>query len=305
VVGAQGKAVTGVRITDRTAGCDRTLAADLVVDATGRGSATPRWLKELGHQAPDEDEVNVDVGYATRLHARDPNAANASTWYFVSPTPPHDRRGGVAFPIEGDRWLVMLSGMAGDHPPADADGFADFARSLASPDINNAIDHNAPMSDIVLHKFPSSRRRRYDRLDTNPAGLVVVGDAFASFNPIYGQGMTSAALQVDALSALLADGHTPATLPKPYYLAATKVIDRMWRLAVGEDFRYQETTGHKALGTDLVNAYVTRIHHATHHDEVVGLAFLRVMHMLDPPSTLFHPRIARRVLARSVRGWLA
>jgi 2-polyprenyl-6-methoxyphenol hydroxylase-like FAD-dependent oxidoreductase len=190
----------------------------------------------------------------------------------------------------------MLSGIAGDHPPGDEAGFVGFARSLAAPDVAAVIARSESASEIAVHKFPSSRRRRFERLARVPSGFVVLGDGFASFNPMYGQGMTSAALQVAALTGLLADGHTPTTVVRPYYRAASKIIDRFWQLAAGEDFRFRETSGHKAFGTDLLNAYGTRVHRASHRDQAVCLAFLKVMHMLAPPTTLFHPRIVLSVL---------
>lgn len=289
-------AVRGLQVSRRDRGVQETLPADLVVDATGRGSRTPRWLDALGFPSPDEERVEVGVGYATRIYERDPNEADTKRWSLITPTPPHEKRGGGAVSIEGDRRLVGLYGMAGDHPPADEDGFRAFARSLPVRDVHDLIESARPVTNIVSHKFPASLRRRYERVGRFPGGFVVAGDALASFNPVYAQGMTSAALQVEALTALLSRGVPLDRLSRPYFRAAASVVDRLWRLAVGEDFRYPETVGRKRPGTDLLNAYVLRVHRATHHDPVVCRAFLRVMHVIEPPSSLLRPDIVARVV---------
>jgi hypothetical protein len=126
----------------------------------------------------------------------------------------------------------------------------------------------------------------------------VLGDAISSFNPTYGQGMTSAALQVAELDDLLAKRPTTDGIAPAFFKQAAKVIDIPWQLAVGEDFRFSETIGPKPTGIDFINLYGSRVQRATLHDEVVGEAFLKVMSLTAPPASLFHPRILWRVLRR-------
>jgi flavin-dependent dehydrogenase len=289
--------VSGVEIDDRAqAGGPVQLYADLVVDATGRGSSSPKWLAEMGYTPPQETEIKVGVGYATRIYRRNPDDLIGADLVMISPQPPHDKRGGFMFPIEQDRWIVSLGCWSGDYPPTDEAGYLEYARSLAAPDIYNLISRLEPLSDIVPYRFPSSLRRHYEKLTRFPRGYLVAGDAICSFNPVYGQGMTSAAMQARALDSLLRTQPDPATLAHAFFKQATKVVDIPWQLAVGEDFRYPDTIGPKAPGTDLINRYVTRVHQATHHDPVVYGAFLQVMNLLKPPTSLFHPKIVWRVL---------
>jgi 2-polyprenyl-6-methoxyphenol hydroxylase-like FAD-dependent oxidoreductase len=289
--------VAGVRISRRQQGRQMDiLQADLVVDASGRGSATPKWLATLGYPKPEEREVRVDVGYATRIYRRRPGDLTGAELLMVIGTPPQGKRGGMAFPIEDNRWIVTLAGIHGDHCPADDAAFNAFARSLPAPDLYNLIARLEPLSEIILHKFPASLRRHYEKLRRFPDGYLVMGDAICSFNPIYGQGMTSAAMQAQLLARLLAQGATVATLWRDFFKQCAHIIDIPWSLAVGEDFRYPETQGVKAPGTDLINSYVARVHQATHHDPVVYSQFLRVMNLMAPPTSLFKPQIMRRVL---------
>ncbi|MDJ0756440.1 MAG: FAD-binding protein [Ardenticatenaceae bacterium] len=290
-----GQKITGVEIQNRVGErSTETIQANLTVDCTGRGSRSPQWLKELGYSPPEEKVVRVDVGYATRLYRRDP--AHRSEWILITPEAPQETRFGGLFPIEGDRWICSMGGWAGDHCPIDDEGFLAYARSLPAPDVYNVIRRAEPLSDIVPHKFPFGRLRHYERLNKFPAGYLVLGDAISSFNPTYGQGMTAAALQAAELDDLLTQGENLDRLAPKFFKRAARVLTIPWRMAVGQDFKYPATTGPKPAGTDLLNRYVTRVHKATLHDEVVGRAFLKVMNLIASPRSLFHPRILWRVL---------
>jgi 2-polyprenyl-6-methoxyphenol hydroxylase-like FAD-dependent oxidoreductase len=167
---------------------------------------------------------------------------------------------------------------------------------LPFSDIYDIISQSQPLSDIVPFKFPASLRRHYERLNRFPAGYLVLGDAICSFNPTYGQGMTVAALEVAELDRLLTENLSPDRLASTFFQRVAKIIDIPWQLAVGEDFRFPQTTGPKPPGTDLINWYVARVHRATLHDRVVGEALFKVGNLMASPSSLFHPRILWHVL---------
>lgn len=296
VTAVSGDQVAGVQIEDRASGQQEVLNASLVVDCTGRGSRSAQWLKEMGYQPAPESEVRVDVGYATRVYRRNSADPRGQDWILYTPEAPRENRFGGLFPIEGDRWICSMGGWHGDHAPVDEAAFLEFARSLPLPDIYNIISQAEPISDIVPHKFPHSLRRHYEKLAHFPAGYLVLGDAISSFNPTYGQGMTSASLQAAELDALLTSRPSLDGLAQAFFKRAARVIDIPWQLSVGEDFRFPRTTGTKPPGTDFINRYVAKVHQATLHDEVVGEAFFKVMNLMAPPTSLFQPRIVWRVL---------
>ena len=187
----------------RSGSTEERMRADLVVDATGRGSRAPRWLRELGYDAPEETVVSAFLGYASRLY-RVPGGF-ASDWKgaYVQVAPPAHTRGGIMLPVEGGRWLVTLIGGGRDYPPADDEGFLEFARSLTSPVIYDAIKGAEPLTPVRTHRATENRRRHYERLKRQPDNFIVTGDAACAFNPVYGQGMTAAALGALALDESL------------------------------------------------------------------------------------------------------
>jgi 2-polyprenyl-6-methoxyphenol hydroxylase-like FAD-dependent oxidoreductase len=286
-----GDDVTGVAYRDG-AGDEQTLDADLVVDATGRTSRTPSWLEDHGYPSPPVDGVEVDVTYST-INVERP--ADDRRLYFVPPDPPRTR-GGITMPIEGNEWEVILQGIHGDDAPTDRDGFVDFARSLPAAELGHIVDEHEWRSDEIHHyPFPASRRRRYEELDRFPDGLVVTGDAIASFNPVYGQGMSVGALDALLLHHAIADGGLD-DLALRFFDRAEPVLDQVWNLAVGGDFEFPETTGPKPRGTDLFNRYGGRLTRRAHSDGTLTDAFYRVIRLERPATSLLRPAVVWRVL---------
>jgi 2-polyprenyl-6-methoxyphenol hydroxylase-like FAD-dependent oxidoreductase len=145
--------------------------------------------------------------------------------------------------------------------------------------------------------MPTSRRHRYEKSKRHPVGFIALGDAICSFNPIYGQGMSSAVLQAVALGETLrAD---TVRIERAFYNRAAKVIENPWRIAVGADFAYPECSGPKPIGTDLVNRYMARVLLAARVSPEVNSAMILVQNLLAPPSMLFKPAMVRKVLRAS------
>jgi 2-polyprenyl-6-methoxyphenol hydroxylase-like FAD-dependent oxidoreductase len=285
--------VTGIRLaTHRAAASTRTLPADLVMDATGRGSRTPRWLAELDYPTPTEDRLDIGLGYASRTYRLRPGALGADHGIVTGATPSVPR-GGVLAAIEGDRYILTLSGILGDYPPIDPAEFEAFAATLVFPDITQALQGAQPLDDPVAIRFPASVRRRYERLRRFPQQLLVTGDAVCSFNPVYGQGMTVAALDALALRSLLAGD---ASQPRRYFQAIARLIDVAWDMAVGGDLAFPQVPGPRPAKVRLVNAYLARLQAAAASDASLATAFIRVVGMLDRPETLLRLDRVIRVL---------
>jgi 2-polyprenyl-6-methoxyphenol hydroxylase-like FAD-dependent oxidoreductase len=288
--------VTGVVVQRAGQAASETFWSDLVVDAAGRGSRGGAWIEALGYERAPEEEIRIGVGYTSRLLRRRADDLPGAKCAIIAATPPNERRIGVLFPIEGDRWMVTLGGWLGDHAPADPDGFLEFARSLPVSDVYDVMKNAEAVSEFAVYKFPSNLRRRYERVRQVPDGYLVTGDALCSFNPIYGQGMTVAALEAMTLGACLrGDRASFVGLPGRFYRRVSKVIDVAWQSAAGADFAYPSVDGVKAPGTDLINSYVHRVQRAMLRDTAVFRAFLDVMNLTKAPTSLFRPRILWRV----------
>jgi 2-polyprenyl-6-methoxyphenol hydroxylase-like FAD-dependent oxidoreductase len=298
-----GRRVTGARVLRRADGsAEELLGADLVVDATGRGSRTPTWLEALGYPRPPKEQVRIGLGYATRIYRQRRGALGGDLAILQAATPQHPRTGALQV-LEGGRWLLTLGGILGDHPPTDPDGFLDFARSLRFPDIYETVRDAEPLDDPVSFRFPASVRHRYERLDRFPDGLLVVGDAVASFNPIYGQGMSVAALEALALRRHLERGIAPQ--PRRFLHDLARVVDVPWDMAAGGDLVFPGVQGRRTLKVRLVSGYLARLHAAAAHDASLASAFVRVAGLIARPESLLHPDVAVRVLRASlgpVRG---
>lgn len=292
--------VNGVRILSGTEdGGEEIMPADLVVDASGRGSRSPVWLEELGYSRPAEQSIGIRMVYVTQHYRREPRHFDGGPGVLVGSVPPGLPRGGAMIAQEGGRWIVSLAGALGEEPPLDVEGFVAFAATLAAPDIAEVLRDAQPLDEPVRARFPASVRRRYEHLQTFPEGYLVVGDAISSFNPVYGQGMAVAAAQALVLRGCLCRGRT--RLAQRFFRRAARLIDVPWSTAVGNDLRFPEVDGPRPIQLRLANRYVTRLHIAAEQDPVIGRTFLRVANLLARPERLLAPDIALRVLIANLR----
>ncbi|MCE7079637.1 FAD-dependent oxidoreductase [Streptomyces sp. ST2-7A] len=307
VVGLVGDAdrVTGVVVRERGAGAAtdrREIPADLVVDASGRGTRADHWLTELGAEPAPEERLETGLAYTTRLYRADPEpedgpgAARYRGQYVVPD--PGQVYGAVVLPLEDGCHLVTLSGLRGCEPPTDDEGFTAFTERLPHPLVREWLNRAEPLSGAHGFRDTANIRRRYDRPGRRPAGFVATGDALCAFNPIYGQGMTVAALNALALRGELARrGGVPA--PRRLHRALLRSSRQAWAISAGADKNMPGATGN-AAGTRAVERpvalYLARVQRRAGGDPVVGAAFRSVLALMAPSRALFTPRVLRAVL---------
>jgi len=285
--------VTGVSISSREHDEKHALTADLVVDATGRGSRMPTFLESLGYGRPAEDEVVMRLAYTSQLLRIPPGMYN-ELLVLTGPVPGRPTAMAL-FTYEDNTWLLTAVGLAGLEPPADWAGMLRFIADLTPPEVLSALQSAEPLGEVARYRTPSSRWRRYDKMRRFPAGLLVFGDAICSFNPIYGQGMTVAALEAVALDRCLRRGQD--NLAPRFFRAAAKPIGVAWQLAVGGDLALPEIEGPRPLSVRLVNKYVDRVQTAAETNLAVAGQFLKVAGFSSPPASLFAPSVFFRVAA--------
>ena len=286
--------ITGV-ITDAS---ETPLAADLVIDATGRREEGLRWLEVLGLPAPPVETVTVDFGYASVVLALDPTQQRDWRMLAVGNLPRVGARGAVILPIEGGRAMCSLGGRAGDYPPTEREAVLEFAASLPHGVLAETLRRAEFLSPIARMIYPANRFRHYERCEALPLGLLPLGDALCSFNPTYGHGMSSAALQARALHDVLAARAPGADLRalSARYLARAEEVARMpWRQANYNDFLYPTTQGDRAMFSAEEMQYRTAVQIAAMRDDVVREKLTAVNQLLAPFETLLEPEVRRRV----------
>jgi flavin-dependent dehydrogenase len=289
VLGLRGTttAVTGVLVRDGVR--EEVLEADLVVDASGRGSAMPRWLDRLGLPAARTDVVDCGLGYASRYFKAPPGTGDFPA-VNVQADPRRNAPGlsGTIVPVEDGRWLVTLAGTRGGRPTGEAADFEDFARGLRHPVIADLISRATPLSDVTVSRSTVNQRRRYERMPVWPEGLVVLGDALAHFNPLYGQGMAVAAQQALLLrdAALRGSG------------GAARAAEPAWALSCGQDLRYPGAEGRQPgpVGA-LLTRYSDRLTATATTRGTPARAFVDVLSMSARHGRLLRPDVMASVLA--------
>ncbi|MGK7905645.1 MAG: FAD-dependent oxidoreductase [Synechococcus sp.] len=296
---ADGRRIAGVKIRPTAKGAlEESLDADLVVDATGRGSKSPKWLESLGYSKPVESVVKVDVSYTTRIFRQNASLLPTAKGIVTMPIHPDKKRGGALLPIEGGRWIVTLVGWLGDRAPATDSGFLNFAKTLASPDIYNAIARAEPLTAFFQHRFPSNRRYHYETMTRFPDGYLVMGDAMCSFNPFYAQGMSVSAMEAEALARCLQEAakrNSLSGIARQFFPRAARAIVNPWRLTVSEDLRFPTVKGPKPLGSNWIEPYIVEVHKTTLQDCQTTHALFQVLTLTHSPQILFHPKIMLRV----------
>ena len=308
VTGPENGSVGGARIRWREGGEDgreMRIRADLVVDATGRNSRAVEWLEQLGYPRPREVVINSFLGYATRRYRKPADAPDDWRMLLVSWEPPDKPRGGLIFPEENDVWCVMLAGVNRVYPPADEAGFLEFARQT-HPELYEAIRMAEPIAPAYAYRRTDNRRRYFEEMASWPDGFIVVGDAAAAFNPVYGQGMTASAMTALVLGEILAQSNSDLRgVARRFQREAARVLDPVWLLATGSDLSWPETEGGEGLNAfsaRFARWYIGKLLAALPHDQTLRLAFLDVNQLVQPIDMLFRPGIAARVLWHLMRG---
>jgi len=277
----------------------RSFTAELVVDAGGRGSRVAEWLSALGFPTPATTSIGVATAYTT-ANFRRPASFDAEPLIFVTGPAPTVSRRGYLITIENDTLLVSLIGRFGDYPPTDRPGFLQFANELHSPVIADIIRDGEQLTSFSHYRFPRSVQRHYERMASFPEGLLVIGDAVCSFNPIYAQGMSAAALQVSALQELLSERVTQGRgldrLAPSFFSRAADINRTPWSLAAAFDFAYPQTTGDRPPGADQEARYFAALDRLQRDDPDLQRLVTEVFHLVRPLSALLDEPVRSRVM---------
>jgi 2-polyprenyl-6-methoxyphenol hydroxylase-like FAD-dependent oxidoreductase len=295
---ANGGAVSGVRLADRGA-AGEILAADLVIDSSGRGALSLAALRATDHLVPAETTVGIDMAYATTVFSIPEDAPRTWKGVYTFPDAPQGKCGALMLPIEGNRWILSLGGAHGDAPPGDLNGFLAFAKELRTQTIYNAVKNAKPASEVVRFAFPESVWRHFERLDSFPRGLLPFGDVICRFNPIYGQGMSVAAKEAcvlrDILDARVLEPDPLKGIGQKFFAAIQEVLDTPWSSAAISDFVYPETRGDRPADLENTLKFGQAMVVLAARDADVHKLRLEVMNLLKPRTVFRDPEFVARV----------
>ena len=303
-----GNQVIGVQVLSDDS--ETLITADLIIDASGRGTRTPKWLKDGGYPEVREDRVQVNLSYTTRIFRfpEEDSPHKQAFWKVLAiyANPPHSRRTGLLYSLDDNLWMVTLVGFHGDKAPGDLPDFLTFTQSLPRPELYQILCRAIPVGEACHYQCPGSLWRRYDLLSRWPANFLVIGDAVSSFNPVYGQGMTAAMMDVQVVKRYLERQPLPSTLESSMRIRGIqRRIGRgkwiPWLMATGSDFIYPETEGERPVGTGLINNYLTIIMKLAAEDSRVHQKFIEVFSLLKSPHILLTPDVLYKVICYRLR----
>ncbi|NJP43294.1 NAD(P)/FAD-dependent oxidoreductase [Actinacidiphila epipremni] len=278
-------------------GAEDVLDSDLTVDATGRASRLGTWLREGGWPEPALRRMHVDLGYATALFRRPEGGHDAMLAQSLTTLPDGRLRLSTLGRVEGDRWIALTAGYADDRPGRGTEEFLLRCKQDPAAAFRRLAEDAEPIGEPVGYRHPDNRRRDFHLLDRFPAGLVAAGDSLASFNPVYGQGMSSAAMHAACLAAYLDTRPSPRDPAWPYFKRTRRVVDDAWQTSALNDLKLPHVTGPRPPGFTLASRLGDLVVRASVTDPVVHRRFLDVMHMLAPARTLMRPGTLLRAAA--------
>ncbi|MFD4370152.1 FAD-dependent monooxygenase [Streptomyces sp. NPDC058486] len=281
-----------------------TVDAEFVVDAMGRKSPLEEWLVRHGWSKAPIDRMRIDLGYATASFRRG-DELGSTVIAHSSPGPGSDYQPTLTEPgalaaVEGDRWSVVLAGYADHRPGPDPEEFLRRMHRCVAP-IRTVADVSEMIGEVRTYRFVESRRRVHSRLSRFPGGLAVVGDALASVNPVYGQGLTLAALEANALGVYLSSAPSLRDPSWDYFRLAEAVVDAAWQLSTAADLAQPHVTGPYPRGYRAQKWVADRLTEASVRDSDVNARFMAVVNMEMPPTALTDVRF----LARAARVLLS
>jgi 2-polyprenyl-6-methoxyphenol hydroxylase-like FAD-dependent oxidoreductase len=299
VPSADCRSITGVRCQGMD-GSQETISADLIVDASARGTLTLAALDAMGHRRPRETIVGVDIGYATatcEIPERRPDWQGVLTF----PSAPGDRRSGFLLAVEGNRWMACIAELHCQRPPLDLADFLDAASQLRTRTIHEAIRKAEPAGSPQRFGLAESSWRHYETVVDFPQGLIPIGDAVCRFNPVYGQGMSVAAREASILADLLrrraGDAEGLAGLPQDYLAEVQPWIEGAWSMSATPDLAYPETRGERPADLEHMLDFVSALHRVAARDPEVHELLVAVRHLARPNNVLHDPTLVGRVKA--------
>jgi 2-polyprenyl-6-methoxyphenol hydroxylase-like FAD-dependent oxidoreductase len=279
----------------------RTLHADLVIDASGRGELTLRALAALGMAAPRQSTIGIDMNYATAVFKIPAGVDYDWKSVVMAPKAPESSKASLLATIEGGRWICAVGWRGAEAAPTDRTSFVDWTRDLRTQTCYHALKNAEMLGKVMRFAFPESRYRHFAQLEAWPRGVLPVADAICRFNPIYGQGMSVAALQAEAFGELLAaqgagDAGALDELIRRFLRRSDQIIEAPWNMAALPDFAYPDTRGERPADLQAALKFGRAFTELAARDPSVHKLMMEVRGLLKPRSAMTdNPALMQRI----------
>jgi 2-polyprenyl-6-methoxyphenol hydroxylase-like FAD-dependent oxidoreductase len=280
---------------------DSAVPADLVVDATGRGTRLPVWLEQWGFERPPEETVDVGIGYASQ-QVQIPDRLIEEKVVVAGACREQPLGLGMLY-YEDGTWTVTTFGIAKVEPPHTFPEMCALADEILPAHVSAALRAGTPLGEVAFHRYPVSRWRRYDKLTRFPTGIIPFGDAVVSFNPTFGQGMTMSSIQAGNLRTVLDSGDPDIAgrLAK----ATAKTTYPVWTMTAVGDQVLHLAPGPRPWWYGPVGSLFDQFLGAAETDPVLAEWFLRRFSLLDSLWMVPSPALVGRTVRHNMRAWLA
>ncbi|PGE97660.1 glutamate synthase [Bacillus pseudomycoides] len=296
IIDQQHNKVSGVKVRCMKTGNKENLHAELVVDASGFGSKNIEWLETQGIEVKEE-KVWIQLFYATRVFQLKKNECPDWCNLLISPSFPENPYGAFIQTIEDNRYFVTFSGYANENVPKTDEEFLAFAHKLPAPDVIHFLEQAEPITDIKIHKIPYQVRRRFDLVKNMPEGFLVIGDAHCRFDPVFGQGISVAAMEAEELQMCLKKGKVlEKDFTRDFYKRISKIIATPWEMVTTEAFRHPKIKGENPFIQPFQQWYTKKIYQLSASNTDVYIRLVRVMNLMRSPLHLLHPKVWLAIL---------
>ncbi|MDM5188816.1 glutamate synthase [Bacillus sp. DX4.1] len=291
LINQQHNKISGVKVRCLKTGIEEELHADVVVDTSGFGSKNIDWLQTYGIKVKEE-KIWIQLFYATRLFCLKQKERLDWCNLLISPSFPENPYGAFIQTIEDNRYFVTFSGYANERAPQTDEEFLAFAHKLPIPDVLHFLEQAESITDIKVHKIPYQVRRRFDLVRNIPEGFLVIGDAHCRFDPVFGQGISVAAMEAAELQKCLQQGSSlEKGFTRKFYKRISKIIATPWEMVTTESFRHPMIKGDKAFMQLFQQWYTKKIYQLSASNSEIYTRLVRVMNLIRTPLHLFHPKV--------------
>jgi 2-polyprenyl-6-methoxyphenol hydroxylase-like FAD-dependent oxidoreductase len=281
----------------------QTLESNLVVDASGRGAPTSSLLDALGWGQPKVSEVNLEIGYSTMIVRFSPHDLPQWKVVLTGTNPPYSGLTALFFPLEGDRWYITIADHAAVPRLQTWDDFISACSELKTQTLSQLLSRAQPIGSVRHFGFSANRWQHFEELRRLPRGVLPVGDALCRFNPTYGQGMSSAALQArllrTALEETAAEADPIAAAQAAFMSDVKSVVQQPWNMSTGIDLAFPEARGERPANFEEGRRFQAKLLRAAVVDPVVHRALVEVGQLLRAPTILQEPHMQERIEAGS------